>query len=286
VIGNLVRARAQKEYESTAAQRKVEVEAKMAARAQSRFEEEAAPLVQALDANIEKYLRGPLGQLELHPEITVERPAEGQLNARIRIAGEHQLAGHTPRPRALAGSMASLQVHESALNNMLQQLRLDGRTMTATALGAEINRKFGTSVRYDEEKSGRLTISFAEKDAVRVRLAGGRLTYMIHLARLRGGTQSWSNFEIHVPYVAEPYKSTVQLRQVSEPELIGRLSNRSKLLIQGILTNFFDIDNPIELRPTFLRDEQLRGLERGYADTHVKQIVIEDGWMGFSMTRR
>ena len=56
------------------------------------------------------------------------------MNVRLRLASDHQLSGHTPRPRAMAGSLASLQVHESLLNNVLEQLRLEGRTMTEFVL--------------------------------------------------------------------------------------------------------------------------------------------------------
>ena len=53
--------------------------------------------------------------IELTPvemKTTTER-----LGGAIRVAGENQLGSHTPRPRAVSDSLASVQVHETALTN-------------------------------------------------------------------------------------------------------------------------------------------------------------------------
>ena len=60
--------------------------------------------------------------------------------ARVRVAGEDQLGSHTPRPRALSDSLASVQVHESAMNNLAVTLGLDGKRYTAAELQDNTSR--------------------------------------------------------------------------------------------------------------------------------------------------
>ena len=50
-----------------------------------------------------------------------------RLTMRLRLAADHQLGAHTPRPRAPSDSLASFQIHESAFNNLVSQLDLNGR---------------------------------------------------------------------------------------------------------------------------------------------------------------
>ncbi len=53
---------------------------------------------------------------------------------RLRVAGANQLGGHTARPQAPSDSLGSIQVHESAINNALDQLHVAGRTFTLLEL--------------------------------------------------------------------------------------------------------------------------------------------------------
>ena len=53
---------------------------------------------------------------------------------RLRLAGDEQVGSHTPRPQAPADSLASVQIHESVLRNVVERLNLDGRTFTLPQL--------------------------------------------------------------------------------------------------------------------------------------------------------
>ncbi len=276
LIGGLVRSMAVQRYESTEAARREEVERKMAARVHSQFEQQAEPLLARLDEVFVRRVLEPLARLRLQPEAVLERPADGRLNVRIRLAGEHQLSGHTPRPRALAGGLASLQIHESLVNNLLEQLRLNGRTMTAAELVAHVNRRINLAIPCKSEKAHMLTFTFADRDALRVRLADDELLLVVSLAGLEAGDRSWSNFQIVVPYAVKPHGATVQVVQTDEPRLIGRLSNRSQIILHGILTNFFDSEVQFPVLAGVLDDER-------FGDVQARQVVIADGWLGVSL---
>src|SRR5207244_10177501 len=136
---------------------------------------------------------------------------------------------------ALPICLASLQVHESLLNNVLEQLRLEGRTMTAVQLIDHVNRQLNVKLTCNVEKGRKLTFTFADQDALRVRLADDRLLLTVSLAKLQGGGRQWTNFQILVRYAVTPQGASVQLVQIDEPSLSGRLSNRSQIIVQGIL---------------------------------------------------
>ncbi len=279
LVGDLVRGMAGQRYQSTEPERREEVERKMAWRVERQFERQAEPLLARLDKNFAKRVLVPLGRLELEPEAVIERPADGRLNARIRLAGEHQLSGHTPRPRALVGGLASLQVHESLLNNVLEQLRLEGRTMTAKDLVVHVNRALNVAVKCDAEKADKVSLTFTDRNALRVRLADDRMLLTVSLAKLEAGDRQWTNFQILVPYAIQPLGATVRVKQIEEPTLVGRLSNRSQIIIQGILTNFFDTDANYDLLASVFD-------ARRFGDAHVAQVVIDDGWLGLSLMTR
>ena len=95
---------------------------------------------------------------------------------RIRLAADDQLGSHTPRPQAPADSLASFQVHESVINNVIAAAGV-GRphfhaagALTATSPAASAGRQPADDPDHDD-----VSITFAAKDAVRVRFAEGRV---------------------------------------------------------------------------------------------------------------
>ena len=87
-----------------------------------------------MEQQIRDRVTGPLESagVELTPiELST---TDQRVIARLRVAGHEQLAGHTPRPRAPADSLASVQLHESALTNAALSLGLDGKRLTAQEL--------------------------------------------------------------------------------------------------------------------------------------------------------
>jgi hypothetical protein len=279
LIGDMVRSIASRRYESSEGQRQSEVEGKMARRIVSQFDRRAMPMLARLDQNFAKRVLTPLGRLELQPEAVVDRPADERMNVRLRVAAEHQLSGHTPRPRALVNSLASLQVHESLINNVLEQLHLDGRSMTASQLVNHINEQLNVRLKCNAEKGGKLTFTFAEQDALHVRLADDCMLLTVSIARLDGGDRQWTDFQIVVPYAFKPSGASIQLVQTDEPSLLGRLSNRSQMILQGILTNFFDSDEKFDLLSSVFDAQR-------FGDAKIAQVVVTDGWLGLSLTQK
>jgi len=86
-----------------------------------------------------------------------------------RLAARDELSAHKPRPQAPGDSMLSVQIHESALNNVLDQLHLHDRRLELTELYKEVAGRFalGRKVEPPEDLPENVFVTFAEEDPVR-----------------------------------------------------------------------------------------------------------------------
>ena len=95
---------------------------------------------------------------------------------------------HAPAPGPRR-QLASIQVHESALNNVLERLDLNGRTFTMPQLSQHVARTFNRSLPQDTNPDHQeVHIRFAKQDAVRVRCQGGsvEITLAMPACKARG----------------------------------------------------------------------------------------------------
>ncbi|MGD9633818.1 MAG: hypothetical protein AB7U97_11125, partial [Pirellulales bacterium] len=141
VVNDMIRTRAIEEYHRKRLRAAAEVECKVEGRVEQQLDERTDDAVNRVQNQMREQVTGPLHSagVELTP-IELSTTAE-RVIARLRVAGEEQLAGHTPRPRAPADSLASIQVHESALTNAAMSLDLDGKRLSAKELQDLIRAK-------------------------------------------------------------------------------------------------------------------------------------------------
>ena len=173
----------------------LEVRGKIAAQAKERVDRETTAQINAAAARLQDEVLGPMDSLLLDPLMVAAETTEKRFSMRIRLAGSDQLGGHTPRPMAPADSLASVQVHESLLNNVLERLELDGETFTLAGLGQRLAQRFHRyqpkPVDPDQED---VKITFAAKDALRVRCNNGGLEITLAIARLSKGRATMEGF--------------------------------------------------------------------------------------------
>ena len=122
LFGGLARRVSITQYDEHRPAADAEVRDKIAAKAKERVDREATQQVNAAANRLRDELLGPMDSLLLDPMVISAETSEKRFSMRIRLAGADQLGGHTPRPQAPADSLASIQIHESLLNNMLERL--------------------------------------------------------------------------------------------------------------------------------------------------------------------
>ena len=280
LVGALVREYARGEHDRShaAARRESEGQIRAAAGGQidSAVDAQLGEINQALNARLLDVLRG----LSLEPQWMLAETTEQRLTARLRLASDAQLGAHTPRPRAPSDSLASLQVHESALNNLLEGLQLSGRTFTALELCQLIGERLHLAdVSPPEGVRDDLTFTFAAEDAVQVKCEAGRIEIALRLAELRLEGKRWRNLLVRAHYRAEAAGPNVEIVRDGSIQLAGeRLSPRSQIVLRGLFSRVFDRDARFGPGDAFDRPEM--------AGLGVTQFVVQDGWIGVAIGPR
>ena len=236
---------------------------------------------QITDANerLKKHLLDPLRGLELEPTVAALQTTKDRMTIRLRLAGDDQLAANTPRPRAPSDSLASIQMHESALNNILARLELDGREFSQAELNQwvakKLNRQFD---QVDDNLREDVFLKFAPHDAVRARALEGRVELTLSLAELRAEGSRYRNFVVRVYYRPDDASTSGELARDGVVQLIGQgLGPKAQIALRGVFSKTFSKDRRFRLLPQrFAKEDQL-------SDVGITQMVIQDGWLGMGI---
>ena len=152
-----------------------------------------------------EHFYAPLQQLALNPVAMDMHTTARALAGRYRLAGHDQLAAHTPRGVAPAGSVFQLQVHESALNNLFQQLGWEGRRANVRQLDREITEPLQLAdEELPEDLPDNVFVKFADETPMRVDFQEGRVSLQLALAELSQGNNCWKDFTVRVHYRRAP----------------------------------------------------------------------------------
>jgi hypothetical protein len=221
----------------------------------------------------------PLEKLGLEPTPLEMQTTAERVVARVRLAGRDQLGGHTPRPRAPAGSLASVQIHESALNNAVLGLKLDGQTFTLPELYQGVATAFGfeTDVPSDIPQNARVT--FAPEEAVRVRCDKGKIELTLSIAELAQGRSQYRNFEVRAYYEPVADGLDAHLIRNSSIQLQGnRLRPGGQIVLRGVFSKLLSRNRKTQIiGEAQQRDPRMEGME-------VSQLVIDGGWIGLAVS--
>lgn len=280
LLNMLARSIAKQQYNEKSGQAKREVEGRMAARASNRFDAEVHQRLAQAEKDFQTKILKPLRELDLKPTTVDLETTDKRLIARERLAGNFQLAAHTPRPQAPADSLISLQIHETAMNNALEHLGLEGRRTDLRTLYRELADRFDrTDTPIPEDIPDDVIVQFANDDAVRIRCVEGRITLTIHLAELvHGKSDKWRNFAVRAHY--RPTSNQVEANLIRDGviELAGeRLSLRDQVALRGIFSRILSRNRTVSVVNKKLQENPR------LAHLIVGQFVIEDGWIGVAM---
>ena len=278
LIGSWAQDVARSEYAKQRPQMTREVRQKIYTRAKRQIDEEADERLGELDRLLQEQVLGPLAGMGLRPKFVSAKTNDERMTMRVRLATAEQLGGHTPRPWAPVGTLTSFQIHESAINNLIAQMELDGGTFTMGELRGRIATRLNRPDMLEtENENDDVKISFAGQDAVAVHFRDGRVVLSLAVARLSRGPRRWSNFQVQAIYRPVINGRSGQLVLDGVVHLIGRLNIGSQLAVRGALSTVFSENRPWPLVPEGLvEDPRLEGLGVTY-------LVVEDGWIGVAL---
>ena len=136
LIGWITKSLARSQYDKNLSAATEEMKQKIVAQATERIDTEVRKRFNDVVERLNQRVFDPLNSLALDPQLIDAQTTAARLTMRLRVGGEDQLGSHTPRPPSLSDSLASVQIHESVLNNGIGRLHFDGRTFTLTELFA------------------------------------------------------------------------------------------------------------------------------------------------------
>jgi hypothetical protein len=279
LVGSVVRSVARQQQEDQRLKVRAEVEQRIRSRARRRLDTESQRPVGEAQQRVTTRLIEPLRELGLQPVLVDARTTEYRMIVRCRLAGPHQLAAFSPRPQALANSLASFQIHQSAVNNLLQQLALDGSRCDLRELYRRVLDDIGlAAAEVPPEVPERVTIHFADEDALRVRFSEDRVALELKVAELTNRSRKWHHFTVRVHFGEQIDGLDARLVRDQYIELIGpRLSILDQASLRAIFTGVFARERTFPLIPRAMaQDPRLDGL-------NVSQYSVRDGWIGMAI---
>lgn len=277
LLGSFARRYAATKEEALRGEAQHEVDQKVAAQAEERLNAEVDRRMKLVDSAVREQLLAPLAKLQLETQpITLETSAQ-RLTARLRLAGQTQVAGHTARPQASSDSLASLQVHKSAIDNMLDRLELAGRTFTLPELFQYVAERVSQPWEVPSDLPPDAAVTFTQNDPIRVRCEDGTVRLTLVISELRRGSRQWRDFVVTANYQPQIDGLHVRLVRSGVIELGGDAKGQSDILLRGIFSKLLPPERKIELIPALIADQ------RQLADLAITQCVIADGWIGLAM---
>lgn len=282
LLGLLVESIARARHDESAAMARREAELKLSSRVIQQVDAETQAAVARADAELARRVLAPLNRLELRPQPIDLQTTPARLVMRFRLAGDEQLAGDSPRPRAPSDSLLSVQVHRSLLNNAAERLGLAGRRFSLPELHRHLADVLNLpDYAVPDSLPADAFVTFAAADPVRVRCAQGRVGLTLAIAELAKAPHKWRDFVVEVYYAPAADVSRGELVRDGTILLSGaRLSVRDQIPLRGIFSKMFPAERRVALLPERLADDAR------LADVEVTQLEIRDGWIGLALGPR
>lgn len=279
IVGALLRDVAQRKHQQSRPVALAQVKAKVARQAKTRMDREANPKLHRLEEKFEDNILTAIEGLALIAEPLQMRTTEDRAIMEMRLANPTQLAANTLRPLAPSDSVASVQLHQSVLNNAAAGLSLNGKRMTLLEVHDYLAQKFGQSdAAPPEDLPERVIVDFATYDAIHVNCQEDRLELVLNIREVAHGIDKIKNFSVHAYF--RPVMDGLNVRLVRDGSLQfegHNLRTGPRVVLHSVFGKLLLKDQEIPLLKHSLdEDERLDGLM-------VTQLVIDDGWIGLAL---
>jgi hypothetical protein len=242
---------------------------------------QSEPKFAEIAERIREQIWSPMVRLGLEPTPVGMETTPTTATLRLRLAGDDQLAAHTPRPRTPADAMLSLQVHDSTINNALERLELGGRRLSLEELIRLMCERIGVEQRVPDDLPEGVTVSFAKVQPLRVECRDGLVHVRVALDAIESGRRNWYDIVAHVAYKPSAVSPQVFLEREGPVQLSGPgHQGRIEFALRTIFSKIFPKERPIPLLP-----ERMVGNPR-LAGMHAVQTVSNDGWFSLALGLR
>ncbi len=278
LCGSYARDRAMGEYRARQGQAKSQIESRVATAASETLDLQTREAVDQIRQQTYDRFASELDAFDIKLTPVEMKTTTERLVARVRVAGEKQLGSHTPRPRALSDSLASAQIHETALTNLAVTLDLDGKRYTAPELRNMLREKFPQLATKSPTEARQDTVfQFAAEDAVQVHVNDGKLDLAISFASIELQDDVMHSVTVHAYYTPRINGLNAELVREGTFGIEGRFSSGDR----ARLHNVFNRVLPAERRLPIVQVDNPN--EKRFQGLMITQLVLEDGWVGLAV---
>jgi hypothetical protein len=275
VMGGLMRAIAERQFDARRPEATAVTEHRLRTEAAANTDAAADAALAELQRTLQRNLLLPLERLALTPAAIVDRPEDDEVNVRVRLATYRQLGAHTPRPKAPGDSLASVQLHQSALNNVLERLRLAGREISLAQLWQAASHQ---SAQADAGEGMDVRLKFAPYDPLQVQCQDGRVRAMLRLDALDAGGLHLERLVVHVEFKPVRRDRNVYLEKVGQVVVTGtEITSSQRAILQTVIGGFLARSGGLPVVPPALLDMPRLG------DVAVTQCDVTDGWIAIAL---
>jgi hypothetical protein len=278
LFGNYARERAIGEYRSRQRRVKAQIESRVASQAEETLDQQTREAVAQIQKQTYDRFASELNAFDIKLTPVEMRTTQDRLIARLRVAGDKQLGSHTPRPRALSDSLASAQIHESALTNLAITLGLDGKRFTATELRDMLRQKFPQLATKNATEVKQDTVfQFAAEDAVQAHLNDGRLELTISFASIELQNDVMHDVLVHAYYTPKVDGLNAELVRDGTLGIEGRFNAGDRARLHNVFNRVLPAERHLPVvQMADANDKRFQGLM-------ITQFVLEDGWFGLAV---
>lgn len=274
LFGNYARDRAVQEYQAKRNWVRSVMESRVSTEAGDVLDRDTHEAMERARQNLYARFTDRFDQYGIKLTTVEMKSTPERLVARVRVASDEQLGSHTPRPRALSDSLASVQLHESALNNLAITLGLDGQRLTAAELQQKLRERFPQMAQRDPQELRRETVfQFAPKDAVQFHIGDGRLELKVAFDSVELDGDPMPDFIVHVFYTPVVDGLDADLARDGTLGIEGRLSASERGRLHNIFKSVFPPERKLQI-------VHIKNDDRRFDGLMITQLVLEDGWVG------
>lgn len=279
ILSHLVRDVARRKHHKSRGIAHRQVKAKVVRQAKSKMDRDADPKIHRLQQKFVDNVLGSMEKLALVAEPIDMYTTSDRAVMLARLANSFQLASNSLRPLAPSDSLASFQLHESALNNAIDGIGLNGQRMSALELHHFIATRLGKpGALAPDDLPVRAKIEFALHNAIRVNCQDDCLELVLNIREVSHGRDKIRNFSVHAYYRPKLDGLDVRLIRAGTLQFEGRnLRTGPRVVLHSVFGKLLRKDQEMSLMKEGLaNDPRLKGLM-------VTQLVIDDGWIGLAL---
>ena len=175
--------------------------------------------------------------------------------------------------------MGSLQIHQSAINNLLDRGGLQGRTFSPAELFTHLTGLLPLE-RAPEMPAlpEDVQVRFAAVDPVTIRCDDGHMELRLAIDELQSGARVWRDFAVRVLLKPALFEGRTFLVRDGLIRIAGpRLGTTSQISLRTAMAKVFPDDMRLDLWPSEL------AADPRFSDLTVAQVDLRDGWLAVAI---